>query len=303
MPTVDIMMATYNGAPYLAQQLRSLQNQTYKDWQLIIHDDGSTDNTLDIVRAFQALDPRITLIEDHTQLHNAGMNFLHTLKYSKHDFCMFCDQDDIWLETKIEKMVKAILRKDNSIPQVLCSNSYMYNTENERIEGHGTIAFPRNLKEVLFSNGGVQGCAFIFNRKMTDILCDPPEIIAMHDHVLTLAAFCLGEFSVLNERLMLYRRHVNTETGYTTKNKKDKAKLFFKKGRTVLDPKHLEAIKSFYRKYQEKLDQEKKAIFHSFFSFENHSRLHNAGYAMIHGFSVSNSRLILMAKLLIRPLL
>lgn len=53
MPQIDILMATYNGGEYIAAQIRSLQNQTFSDWHLIVHDDGSTDDTLQIVMILQ----------------------------------------------------------------------------------------------------------------------------------------------------------------------------------------------------------------------------------------------------------
>lgn len=55
MPQIDILMATYNGGEYIAAQIRSLQNQTFSDWHLIVHDDGSTDDTLQIVNDFAKL--------------------------------------------------------------------------------------------------------------------------------------------------------------------------------------------------------------------------------------------------------
>ena len=56
MPQIDILMATYNGGEYIAAQIRSLQNQTFSDWHLIVHDDGSTDDTLKIVNDFCKID-------------------------------------------------------------------------------------------------------------------------------------------------------------------------------------------------------------------------------------------------------
>jgi len=79
-------MATYNGEKYIENQILSLMQQTYKNWTLYIHDDGSTDHTLEIVEKYIAIDSRIKLIDDQVKGLKAGKNFLHTLKSSSADY-------------------------------------------------------------------------------------------------------------------------------------------------------------------------------------------------------------------------
>ena len=79
MGKIDLLLATYNGARYLPAQIRSLQNQTYDDWTLYVHDDGSTDATLDVVRRFAAADARIRLVDDGRRFGSPADNFLHLL--------------------------------------------------------------------------------------------------------------------------------------------------------------------------------------------------------------------------------
>lgn len=299
---VDIVMATYNGAEYISQQIRSLQNQTIRNWHLLIHDDGSTDNTVPIIKDFIRNDPRIQLIEDGKCLHDSGRNFLHALRFSTAPFIIFCDQDDIWLEHKLEVLLNAFMKVDNSIPTAIACNSYMYFDDKEKIEGKATICFPRNLKEELFMNSGVQGCAIMFNQVLRDICLNTPDIIAMHDHLVTLAALTFGKLHCIDQNLMLYRRHSHTVTGYIEESKVQKAKKFLNRGKTVLSPSHLEAIKSFYNRNYEAMEPCSKEIFEDFFLMEKHGRLRNAIHALFHHYSVMNSRWILFAKLLIRPL-
>ena len=102
---VDIVMATYNGAQYIEEQLRSLCRQTYGDWRCLVHDDGSTDGTQDILRAWAAKEARIVFIEDGIHGLGPAKHFLYILKYSDAPWVMWADQDDIWFENKIEKMV------------------------------------------------------------------------------------------------------------------------------------------------------------------------------------------------------
>ena len=161
MAKIDILMATYNGAKYVATQIRSLQSQTFTDWRLLIHDDGSSDDTLNVLRHFAQSDARIVLLEDGVQCHGPARNFMHLLQHSDSPFVMFCDQDDIWLENKVQDMLDTIQKADNALPQMVYSNSYVYDTASGTIDGYATLWNPTDLREVLFANAGIQGCALL----------------------------------------------------------------------------------------------------------------------------------------------
>ena len=116
---VDILMATYNGAAFVEEQVRSIIQQTFTNWRLLIHDDGSIDATMDILHRLAEEDNRIVLIEDGMQHFGVARNFIHLVALSTAPYCMFCDQDDVWQPNKVEKMVHAIEQCDPTIPQVL----------------------------------------------------------------------------------------------------------------------------------------------------------------------------------------
>ncbi|MBR4154305.1 MAG: glycosyltransferase [Paludibacteraceae bacterium] len=99
--SVAILMATYNGAKYLREQIDSLFVQTYRDWTLYIQDDGSKDATLDIIKEYS--DERIVLVDVGLTRQGAGMNFMSLLNMVESEYYMFCDQDDVWFEDKMEK--------------------------------------------------------------------------------------------------------------------------------------------------------------------------------------------------------
>ena len=100
---INIVMSTYNGEQFLAEQIDSIQQQTFKDWQLLIRDDGSSDQTPEIIKSFVAQDPRIVFINEHDR-ENFGVikNFFTLIKHDKADYYFFSDQDDVWLEDKLE---------------------------------------------------------------------------------------------------------------------------------------------------------------------------------------------------------
>lgn len=87
----------------------------------------------------------------------------------------------------------------------------------------------------------------MFNAALRDICKNAPDIVAMHDHVLTVCAAALGELSYLNKRLMLYRRHQSTVTGPTAKKLSDRYNSFFDMDKTVMSHKHYLALQSLYQ--------------------------------------------------------
>ncbi len=158
-----------------------------------------------------------------------------------------------------------ISKKDNSKPQAVYSNSYVYDTETSNISGSASLCIPNNLKDILFMNAGIQGCALMFNSLLRDICCKIPNIIAMHDHVLTLGAATFGELSYINYHLMLYRRHTATVTGATASSLKERIIPFFDSKKRVLDKKHYNAIQSFVETYQNEISDSNMALFNDFF--------------------------------------
>ena len=105
---IDICLATYNGAKYLDVQIASIVTQTYKDWNLYIHDDGSTDNTIEIVKKWEKLDSRIQFIDDEVKHLGPGNNFFHLLQFCESEYICFCDQDDFWFENKLSEYIHFI---------------------------------------------------------------------------------------------------------------------------------------------------------------------------------------------------
>ncbi len=188
--TVDILMATYNGDKYLRNQLLSLQQQTHTDWVLWIRDDGSTDGTLAIIEAFARADARIRYIaEDSGKGLGVGRNFLGLAKYATAEYAIYCDQDDIWFEKKLEILLDYAAKNfDVLLPCCVYCDAYGYSDQD------GVITIPsisrlhaHNLEEFLFFNSGYQGCSLLFNRTLCNMLTTyKAEYIHMHDDVISL---------------------------------------------------------------------------------------------------------------------
>ncbi len=220
---VNIVLSTYNGARFLAEQLESIQKQTFTDWQLLIRDDGSTDITPQIIAEFVKADPRIHFINEHDR-QNFGVikNFFTLVKYEKADYYFFSDQDDVWLPDKMATMLDEVIHHDKSQPlmiymdlsvvdqdlnvmhpSMICSQSHHANT---------------TLLAELTENTVTGGVAMI-NHALAEKWEDTDDVI-MHDWYLALLATTTGKLVYIDKPGELYRQHDNNVLGARTFRKR-----------------------------------------------------------------------------------
>jgi len=125
--TVHILLATYNGARYLDEQLQSIARQTHCDWTLTVSDDGSSDDTLDIVQRFSAqVNQPVTVLQGPRQ-GSSTANFFHLLAQAPTgnslDLYAFCDQDDVWLDDKLSSAVKWHIQYSGQNVRLYCGRT------------------------------------------------------------------------------------------------------------------------------------------------------------------------------------
>ena len=112
---IDVLLATYNGEKYLREQLDSILNQTYTNFNLIISDDCSTDGTVKILEEYEKKDSRITGVFVHQKNQGVVKNIEYLLSLVQSDYYMLADQDDVWLPEKIEMSLKKIKETDSDL--------------------------------------------------------------------------------------------------------------------------------------------------------------------------------------------
>lgn len=259
---IDILLATYNGEKYIDTQISSIVNQSYSDWKLYIHDDGSSDSTIEKIKLWTSRDSRIAFIEDGMTFHNPGMHFMHLLKFSKSELVCFSDQDDLWLEYKLQRMFEAFDRQRKN-PYLLVSNCYLWNIENKTIIPKVNFNQAYSLEEFLFLNGGLQGCAMMFNSELRNIaLSRNVENLYMHDYLISLIAFTFGKVKYLSENLFLYRQYENNVSVHIEINKNQYRKRILKNRKipVVFAPAY-KNIMSFYQIFKNEIDESKKKVF------------------------------------------
>lgn len=296
--TVDILMATYNGELYVRQQILSIISQTYTHWILYVHDDGSSDNTIKIVKELSSMDNRIVLIEDNIRFGNAGKNFNHLLSFSKNDLICFCDQDDIWFENKLEILVSKFPLSNNT-PAALISSGYIYQNKTNQITGQLNYQIS-NLKELLFINGGVHGSRSMINRKMSEEIIKFECDLIIHDHIMSLIAVSFGQIKYIDDILFLYRQHSSNVTG-NIESSLIKRCLKFISTRTkseVISKNSYKAIKLFRSSFKNNLDYNDLILIDTYLRMPNFGRLKRICTIIRYGFSRNGSSIKLIALLL-----
>lgn len=298
---IDILMATYNGAAYVEEQVRSLIAQTYRAWQLIVHDDGSTDDTLHILHRLAKEDNRINILEDGVVGLGVERNFIHLLHHSTAPYSMFCDQDDLWLPEKIERMMQTMLQYDQTKPQVLYSNAYLWSAERGIISNKNTLTYPTTLRKTLFLNTGIQGAAALMNSKLREIVAQPLEYYAMHDHVLLLAALCFGQVHYLHESLMYYRQHDKNVTGNAPGSKLKKLLLMWENRHVrLVSRSHYEGLKAFYARWQEQMKTDDRQVVELFLQMPSMHTFARALYIIKYRYELFDSVTLLLVKFCLR---
>lgn len=215
-------MATYNGQEYLKKQIDSILAQSNRDWQLLIRDDGSCDNTISIIEDYMARFPdRIKLITDKQCHLGASLNFGRLLEYADTEYIMFSDQDDIWLPNKIELTLNVMKATEQLYPD----KPVLVHTDLRVIDPHSnTIAdsmwsyqklFPEignNLNKITAQNV-VTGCAMMINKKAKAVSIPIPREAIMHDWWIAIKVAKHGKIAYVSTPSILYRQHPGNEIG------------------------------------------------------------------------------------------
>lgn len=242
---VAILLASYNGEKYIAQQLQSIMEQTYKDYMCYVRDDGSSDKTVEIVKAFADKDPdHIMLVSTKSDRHGSKYNFFELIHYylqsCNEEYVMFSDQDDVWRTDKVEEEVGHINESD--VPTLVFCGQEIVNEDlvsvQESIHSHmkDYNEFPNSLT---YRNVAA-GCTICVNRELllkafSDI---SPNQFVMHDWWLMLVAAYLGKIIYIDKPLMQYRQHGNNVLGADNNNYIGKAQKYLKNfGKSMHDRK------------------------------------------------------------------
>lgn len=224
---IAILMATYNGEKYICQQIDSILSQTCKDWELYIHDDGSTDNTIAAVESYvEKYTDKIHLI-DGKSTGGAKYNFFYLFGQVEAPYYMTCDQDDVWLDKKIELTYDKMLTIENKadVPCLVYTELRVVdselNTIADTMSGYQSLdCHKRTINQFILQNS-VTGCTMMINRALRDKMLHITDIdnTIMHDWWAALVAAQFGKTAFIDEPTILYRQHGDNSLGALGINK------------------------------------------------------------------------------------
>ena len=215
-PLISIAMCTYNGGPYLSAQLVSFVQQTQWADELIACDDGSTDNTLQILDQFSKEAPFPVRVYRNQQRLGSTKNFEKALSLCSGDFIFLSDQDDVWMPQKVNTLLQAL--RNNPGAGYVFSDAVIVD-ELLRPMGYTmwqSIKFtPRQRRQfkrgkqldMLLKHNVVTGATMVFRAGLKSIILPIPDE-SIHDEWIALLASSVGMYGVLiEEPLIEYRQH------------------------------------------------------------------------------------------------
>jgi glycosyltransferase involved in cell wall biosynthesis len=238
-PTISIALCTFNGAQFLDQQLASLFDQTLPPNEIVICDDGSTDDTLGIIDSYSNRYPDIFRVFKNQLTLGPRKNFEQAIGLCTGEFIFLCDQDDIWLPEKIEKCIQA-LESDPTAQGVFC-NGWLMNEEGQSLcetmwdalyweNALQQITNRENLLAYLLLNGNiVTGTALCIRQSAcASILPLQTEYNTWHDHWIAMVLAACKSLIWIPQPLLQYRIHAQQQVGFS--------------GRGMADPHYRQAV-------------------------------------------------------------
>ena len=226
---VSVALCTYNGERFIAEQLRSIFAQSHPVAELVVSDDGSTDNTLEIVR--REVDAAreagtlpagmdVVILENASSL-GVTKNFEQAVRACRYEFIALSDQDDLWVPTKLETLVATLTARPTNLlvfsdadlidsDGIQKGESLFHSlrvTNRELVEIQGETGF-----DTLLHRNIVTGATVLFKRDLLKLAGELPASW-VHDEWLAMVAALHGAVAVETKKLIGYRQHGNNQIG------------------------------------------------------------------------------------------
>jgi glycosyltransferase involved in cell wall biosynthesis len=217
---ICVMLSTYNGEKYVAEQIDSILNQAGVEVIVLIRDDGSTDNTKKILRQYELEHKNVKIfLEENVGVVKSFFLLVQRSFQIQSDFYSFADQDDYWLPEKLLVAVQELQLEvvSNELPILYCSSLTITDAS------LNVIRQAKIPQYICFENAVIQnivtGCTTVFNEKMRNYFfqgIEKSNNIIMHDWWLYLLATSIGQIVFDNRSFIFYRQHQNNVIGYKT---------------------------------------------------------------------------------------
>lgn len=212
-PHVSVLISTYNGETFIAEQIDSILKQSHRNLDILIRDDGSGDGTLTLVERYAQKDSRIRwLAEENLGVINSFFRLL-SLASDASDYYALCDQDDYWLRNKLKRAIATLDRCPADVPAMYFSRLQIVD-ENLRLSRQTRAPALFCLENALVENFAT-GCTVVLNRAARElVLRNLPHNCCMHDWWIYLLVLSKGRVYYDAYAGILYRQHDRNSVGY-----------------------------------------------------------------------------------------
>jgi glycosyltransferase involved in cell wall biosynthesis len=214
-------MCTFNGAPFLGTQLKSIADQERPPDEIVICDDGSSDGSIEMLSEFAQRAPCSTRVVVNDDNLGSTRNFEKAISLCKGAVVALADQDDVWYRHKLRSIENAFLQSTETA--LAFSDADLIDDDSQCVPGHlwPTFAFDRSEQRkcangdalaVLLRHPVVTGATMAFRRDYFELLAPIPAN-QIHDRWISLLLAVQGKFAVISDRLIQYRRHAGQQVG------------------------------------------------------------------------------------------
>lgn len=217
LPKVAILLCTYYGQNYLAEQLASFEAQSHSNWQVWASDDGSEDDTRAILESYQCKWPEGSLFICSGPAEGFAANFLSLTckEHIKADFYAYSDQDDIWEADKLARAVRWLESVPAEVPALYCSRTRLVDVNNNEIGVSPLFTNPPSFANAIMQNIG-GGNTMMFNNAARELLREAGEnrSVITHDWwAYIVVTGCGGRVFYDSEPTLRYRQHTSNLVG------------------------------------------------------------------------------------------
>ncbi len=229
---IAILMSAYNGADYIREQIESLLAQSCQDFVVYIRVDGSADGTSEIVDEYASKYPdKIKHVDVDGENLGCGQSFMWLLEHAEANFYMYCDQDDVWLPTKVEETLAKMKEHDVSghqdVPCVVFTDAVIVDAQMNTLfdslwkSNHRNPKDAQDVYRYAIYRQAALGCTMMFNNEARRLALKskqfPDRKQGQHDRLIVLLCAKLGEVDYVNKSLIKYRQHDKNVSSYMKK--------------------------------------------------------------------------------------
>jgi len=270
-----VLMSTYNGEKYISEQLDSLINQTLKPTKILVRDDGSKDDTVNILEDYAS---RYNFIEYYCGK-NIGVakSFFELInKCDKYDYYALCDQDDYWFKDKLETAVSKLKKEDNNIPLLYGGRFILTDDKLKPLNSDMSKLYSYYDFGHALIYHSAPGCTFVFNdeaRKKVVKYDVSKQYLVIHDAIIHKVVTMFGKMILDNEPHMYYRQHSSNVIGLDSKGIKELIHRIksFTSGRVKKYRSNI--AKSLLNVYGDECSKENKELLEIVANYQNNAKL------------------------------